>query len=425
MSSSSSTGAGFLTTESTTSVVGRDVLTSLHDAGTQVEPMTISSTPQSKRKGLTASALQRKVPSAITGSSSSNKTTQEDQVEVDGQFDMPIPDSVSSETASMGTNDVMTFVMTSEGLSQTVSPEREKQQPMPSNMRSVGQQTQHMSTLGWKPSPSQALATKAPPIVPPTPPVAVATGRKEQVKQAGSVDAATQTTNGKLRTEVHDRTPLIIRRSRAGKAQKLVMPSNTKQQQPIPTDGADTVVELNVRNGNETGKPASQEIQVQTQSPSRMGLSSVGIQATESVANQPSSNKEEVPIQTPRRSTRKSAHKISPEKNEAAVASISPISAKRTSPARKSPAKTSSPSEGTQNSPRIQTRAAAKRCGLDEQSAMRTDTPPAKRSRKAVVEKPIDNAEARHPQQWGINEVAEFINGFQSDCTDTFREHVS
>ena len=430
-----SSGGGFLSTESTPPVIARDTLTSLQGAETQVEPMTASSTPQSKG-GLVAAALQRRAPgSTAVGNSGSDKATQEDQVEVDGQFDMPILDSVSSETTSTGTSAVMTFVMTSEGLSQTVSPEREKQQrqsPVPGNMRSVSQQTQHTSTLlgGKPPSQTPATPTKATPLAPPTS-VAVGTSRNEQVKETESTDVATQTTSARMRSEVEDRTPLIIRRSRAGKVQKSAMPSNTKQQQP---DIAVKLVELNVGNGNETGRPACKEVQMQTQLPSRMRLSSVGIQATEGVANQSSSNKEEVPSQIsqmPRRSTRKSAHKVSPEKSQSSVAIISQPSTKnnRTSPARKSPAKTSPiASEGAQNLPRIRTRAVAKRCSLEEQPAERRDTPPAKRSRKAaVVERPVDNAnaEGKHPQLWGVNEVAEFINGFQSDCTNTFREHVS
>ena len=415
-----SSGTGFLSTESTPPILARDTLASVRDTESHVEPMTASSTPHSKRGLPAVAALQRRAPSSTAvGGSSSSKATQEDQVEVDGQFDMPILDSMSSETVSTGTSGVMTFVMTSEGLSQTISPEREKQHqmpPIPSNARSVGLQTQHTSTLlGGKPSPSQAT-----PIAPPTPPAAVATCGKEQDKEKESADAATQTTNAKVRSEVEDRTPLIIRRSRAGKMQKFTISSNTKQQ----SDNIDVkLVEPNMGNGNET---AYREVQIQTQSPSGMRLSSVGVQATERIAREPSSNKEQAPSQTPRRSTRKSTHKVSPEKNESAVGTVTPPSARSSgaSPARKSPAKTSpvASSDGAQSSPRIRTRSAAKRCGLDEeQSTEGRDTPPAKRSRKATTERPGE----KHPQLWGVNEVAEFINGFQSDCTNTFREHVS
>ena len=410
-----SSGTGFLSTESTPPVLARDTLASLRDTESHVEPMTASSTPHSKQ-GLPAAALHRRAPSSTAvGVSSSGKATQEDQVEVDGQFDMPILDSMSSETVSTGTSGVMTFVMTSEGLSQTISPEREKHHqtpPIPSSVKSIGLQTQHTSTLlGGKPSPSQATST---------PPVAVATSGKEQAKEKESADAATQTTNAKVRSEVEDRTPLIIRRSRVGKMQKSTISSNTKQQ----SDNTDVkLVEPNMGSGNET---TYKEVQIQTQSLSGTRHSSVGVQATKGIAREPGSSKEQAPSQTPRRSTRKSAHKVSPEKNESTVGTITLPSARSsgTNPARKSPAKTSpvASSDGAQNSPRIRTRSVAKRCGLDEeQSTGERDIPPAKKSRKATTERPG----GKHPQLWGVNEVAEFINGFQSDCTNTFREHVS
>lgn len=403
-------GGGFLSTESTPPVIAKDTLASLHGTETQVEPMIASSTPQSKGSLMTT-VLQRKTPnSTAVGNSSSGKATQEDQVEVDGQFDMPILDSMNSETASTGTSAVMTFVMTSEGLSQTVSPETEKQRqqqqsPVPGNVRSVGQQTQHTLT---------------------SLPVTVATSGNEQVKERESADATTQTTSARVRSEIEDRTPLIIRRSRAGKVQKLATSLNTKQQQP---DIAEKLVEPSVGNGNETSQPVCKEVQIQTQSPSGVRLSSVGVQAAEAIASQPSPHKEQAPSQTPRRSTRKSAHKVSPEKSESTIATIPQPSAKnnRTSPTRKSPAQTTAPiaSQGTQTLPRIRTRAVAKRCSLEEQSAERRDTPPAKRSCKATVERPIDSVKGKHPQLWGVNEVAEFVNGFQRDCTNIFREHVS
>lgn len=416
----SSGAAGFLSTESTPPILARDTVASSRMRATtstesHVEPMTASSTPHSKRGPLVA-PVQKRAPSgtAVGGSSSgSGKAAQEDQVEVDGQFDMPILDSVSSGTVSTGTSAVMTFVMTSEGLSQTMSPEeREKQHqtssPVPSTMKSVGPQIQHTPTSSIGKPPNQAT-----PIAPPTP-AAVATSGKEQTERE-SADAATQTTSAKVRAEVRDRTPLIIRRSRAGRVQK---PANMKQQSDVDVK----LVESNMGNGNDI---SGKEVQIQTQLLSVMGLSSVGVQATEGIAKEPGSN-EKAPSQTPRRSTRKSAHKVSPEKNESALGTITPPPAKisRLSPAGKSPAKTSPiASDAAQNSPRIRTRSAAKRCGLDEeQSSEGRDTPPAKRSRKAMM---IERPGGKHPQLWGVNEVAEFINGFQSDCTNTFREHVS
>jgi hypothetical protein len=201
-----------------------------------------------------------------------------------------------------------------------------------------------------------------------------------------------------------------------GKVQKS---TNTKQQ----SDADVKLVEPNMGNGNETGQPA---VQIQTQTLSGTRLSSVGVQATEGTAKEPDSdNKEKVPSQTPRRSTR-NTYKLSPEKNESAVGTVTPpppVKVSRVSPTGKSPAKASPvASDGAQNSPRIRTRSAAKRCSLDEeQSTEGRDTPPAKRSRKATTERPG----GKHPQLWGVNEVAEFINGFQRDCTNTFREHVS
>ncbi len=429
----SSGAAGFLSTESTSPILARrdTVASRVRDttAESHVEPMTASSTPHSKRGSLVASLQRRAAPNSNSGNSriaavggssfGSGKATQEDQVEVDGQFDMPILDTMSSETVSTATSAVMTFVMTSEGLSQTMSPEREKQHqtsPASNSVRTVGLQSQHTpTTLSGKPPPNQAT-----PIAPPTPPVAVATSGNEQAKEKESADAATQTTNAKVRSEVGDRTPLIIRRSRVGKVQKS---TNTKQQ----SDTDVKLVEPTMGNGNETGQPACNEVQIQTQSLSGMRISSVGVQATEGIAKEPdSANKEKVPSQTPRRSTRKSTHKLSPEKNESAVGTVTPLppaKISRISPTGKSPAKTSPVvSDGTQNSPRIRTRSATKRCGLDEEQATEgRDTPPAKRSRKATTERPG----GKHPQLWGVNEVAEFVNGFQRDCTNTFREHVS
>ena len=425
--------ATFLSTESTPPILARNTVASSRMRGStstecHVEPMTASSTPHSKRSRPLAAPVQRRAAngsgsSAVGGSGAgAGKATQpEDQVEVDGQFDMPI---LGSGTVSTGTSAMMTFVMTSEGLSQTqtMSPEeREKQHqtssPVPSGVKSVGLQIQHTPTsLNRKPSPSQAT-----PISPPTP-AAVATSGKEQTnsKERESADAATQTTSAQVRPEVEDRTPLIIRRSRAGRVQKA---ANAKQQ----SDTDVKLVEPNMGNGNETSQPSGKEVQIQTQLLSVVGLSSVGVQATEETAKEPgSTDNDKAPSQTPRRSTRKSAHKVSPEKNKSIVGTVTPPPAitSRISPAIKSPAKTSpTASNAAQNSPRMRTRSAAKRCGQDkEQSSEGRDTPPAKRSRKAAT---TERPGGKHPQFWGVNEVAEFINGFQSDCTNTFREHVS
>ena len=431
---SSSSGTGFLSTESTTPpVLGRDTFASLRDTESHVEPMTATSTPRSKRGLPAAAVLQRRVPgiystsTTAVGSSSlgSVKASLEDQVEVDGQFDMPILDSVSSENVSTGSSAVMTFVMTSEGLSHTVSGhEGEKQRqpsslalsPVPSNVRSVGLQTQHTSTD------SQPSSSQATPNAPPTtPPAAVAVSGRELMKERESADAGTQTASAKVRPEeVEDRTPLIIRRSRAGRVRKWSISSNTRRQ-------SDNVgvkfVEPSTENGNET---TCREIQIQTQSPFGMRQSSVGVQATEGIAKEPSSKNSKQPTSpTPRRSTRKTTHKLSPEKSKSAVRTVKSPSAKSsgTNSARRSPVVVSPvASDGVQNSPRVRTRSATKRCGVDEEwSAEGRDTPPAKRSRKATTER----SRGKHPQLWGVNEVAEFINGFQRDCTNTFREHVS
>ena len=369
-------------------VVTRNSLTALHD--TQAAPPPISSSTMSK-KGKAATARRRQP--------SSSKATQEDQVEVDGQFDMPIPDSSTSETTSTGTNTVMTFVMTSEGLSQAVPAvpaEQDKQQQQPGIVNAVGQQT--ASSL--KPPHKTQGSIETPP-----------TSRKEQVKHKVSVDVSTQTTNGKLRSEMQDRTPLIIRRSRAGKGHKVISPS-TKQQSVVPIAGAEVTksVELSTGNGNETRSPTCQEVQVQTQSPPGNEMTHIGTQVTETVANEP---REQVSPQTPRRSTRKSAHKVSPNNEATAIATSSQT--QRISP-RKSPVQNANLA-----SPQIRTRAAAKRTGLEEQSEEH-DAPPAKRTRKAVQQKSSDT---KHPQKWGVNEVAEFISSFQSDCTEVFKEHVS
>ena len=441
--------ATFLSTESTPPILARNTVASSRVHGTtstecHVEPMTASSTPHSKRGRPLAAPVQRRAANnsgstAVGGSGAgAGKATQpEDQVEVDGQFDMPI---LGSGTVSTGTSAMMTFVMTSEGLSQTTSPlvmanivpgnghikcslnspakkQHQTSSPVPSGVKSAGLQIRHTPTsLSGKPSPSQTT-----PIAPPTP-AAVATSGKEQKnsRERESADAATQTTSAQVRPEVEDRTPLIIRRSRAGRVQKA---ANAKQQ----SDTDVKLVEPNTGNGNETSQPSGKEVQIQTQLLSVVGLSSVGVQATEGTAKEPgSTDNEKAPSQTPRRSTRKSAHKVSPEKNKSMMGTVTPPPAKtsRISPARKSPAKTSpTASDAAQNSPRMRTRSAAKRCGQDkEQSSDVRDTPPAKRSRKAAT---TGRPRGKHPQFWGVNEVAEFINGFQSDCTNTFREHVS
>ena len=441
-----SSSATFLSTESTPPILARNTVASSRVHGTtstecHVEPMTASSTPHSKRGRPLAAPVQRRAANnsgsiAIGGSGAGKATQPEDQVEVDGQFDMPI---LGSGTVSTGTSAMVTFVMTSEGLSQTTSPsvmaniapgnghikcslnspakkQHQTSSPVPSGVKSAGLQIRHTPTsLSGKPSPSQAT-----PIAPPTP-AAVATSGKELTnsRERESADAATQTTSAQVRPEVEDRTPLIIRRSRAGRVQKA---ANAKQQ----SDTDVKLVEPNTGNGNETSLPSGKEVQIQTQLLSVVGLSSVGVQATEGTAKEPSStDNEKSPSQTPRRSTRKSAHKVSPEKNKSIVGTVTtPAKTSRISPATKSPAKTSpTASDAAQNTPRMQTRSAAKRCGQDkEQSSEGRDTPPAKRSCKAAT---TERPGGKHPQFWGVNEVAEFINGFQSDCTNTFREHVS
>lgn len=55
--------------------------------------------------------------------------------------------------------------------------------------------------------------------------------------------------------------------------------------------------------------------------------------------------------------------------------------------------------------------------------------PPAKRTRRAVAHKPQKHAEEekieRHPLEWGVEEVAEFVSGIpHCDYADVFKEHV-
>ena len=378
-------------TTETTSTVAKDSLSSLQDAQA---PPTMSSVPS--RRGLSAGSKRRR----SSGSNSLSKSVQDDRVEVDGQFDMPIPDSSSSGVATTGSNTVMTFVMTSEGLSQTVTAEQERHV----SAAEVGADAQQNVS-----SDCQQLQAVEPPTAKPQSPVAPAT----MSQTVSSTDAATQTTNSKLKAsklkaEVRDRTPLIIRRSRVGKSQKMT--STSLRQQPHTTpDGETDVVksaELSTGNGNETRTPTCREVQIQTQSSPEMEITPDPLVTEAHISSHP---EEQSMTTTPRRSTRR--HKSSP-RNE--VKSSSPV--RRLSP-RKSPVQSSS--EGA----RIRTRAAAKRTTLEEQPE-KEDAPPAKRTRRAS-QKVNRGEEIKHPQRWAVEEVADYISTFQSDATEVFKEHVS
>lgn len=373
-----------------TPVVAQDTLSVVQDSRVRTPP-TVQSNTQS-RKASSAGGRRRR----SNGSSCSNRG---DEVEVDGQFDMPIPESsTAGVVSSTGSNTVMTFVTTSEELNQTTPQEEEHSQPSLSGGHGGGAPvSQQLASSSCTPLHTLAACTKTPP------PALTATLTIEPVKQV-SVDASTQTMNGRLRSEVQDRTPLIIRRSRAGKVKKLTAPLTTQQQLTTP----DATVRLSTGNGNETGTQTHQAVQVQTQSPSEIEATSVETEA-------PIDEQGQSFTHTPRRSTRKSAHKVSPSEPVTTAKTSSP--SRRMSP-RKSPVETT-----TVSPKRIQTRAVAKRAVQLEE----VDAPPAKRTRKAVLQRRKDSEEdeVKHPQEWGVDEVAEYISSIQKDCAGVFKEHVS
>lgn len=388
------------TTESAPPVVAKDTLSSLKDKAAEAPP-TVSSS-QLKIALLSGGRRRPSVGSCSTrpGPDGQARPGPDGQVEVDGQFDMPIPDPSSSGVTTTGSNTVMTFVTTSVGLTQTVSSEERQfcSDSVPPQRHSPPSSSSELSG-------EQRAAEMSPTPV---------SGREDQEKTKASMDAATQTLNGKVRSEAHDRTPLIIRRSRLGKSQKQI----TKQQQTLNASGsdADASLELGTKNGNETGATTHQDVHVQTQTPSdEVEGISAPVQVKEAITNLLPSPR------TPRRSKRKTVHGESP-KSEAAVASKPPPS--RSSP-RKSPAQsTDDTSSSITPSPRIRTRSSVKRCALEDQLE-KTNIPPAKRTRKMALERSVDEREAPHPQSWGVEEVANYISSIQRDCTDVFREHVS
>ena len=380
------------TTESAPPVVSKDTLSSLKEKPAEAPPTASSS--QLKRALLSGGRRRPSVGSCST------RPGPDGQVEVDGQFDMPIPDPSSSGVTTTGSNTVMTFVTTSVGLTQTVTSEERQfcSDSVPPQRHSPPSSSSELS------GEQRAAETSPTPV----------SGREDQEKTKASMDAATQTLNGKVRSEAHDRTPLIIRRSRLGKSQKQI----TKQQQTLNASGsdADASLELGTKNGNETGTPAHQDVHVQTQTPSdEVEDMAAPVQVKEAITNSLPSPR------TPRRSKRKTVHGESP-KSEAAVASKPPPS--RSSP-RKVPAlSTEDTSSSITPSPRIRTRSSVKRCALEDQLE-KTNIPPAKRTRKMALERSVDEREAPHPQSWGVEEVANYISSIQRDCTDVFREHVS
>lgn len=405
-----------------TTIVARDSLSVVED--TQIKtpvPPSVHSNTQS-RKGLSA-GMRRRQPN---GGSCLSRAVPGDEVEVDGQFDMPIPDTSTTGVATTGGSTLMTFVMTSEGLSQTMSAEEEKHQQQCGSSDSSLSLQQDPSSRTIYQTPGPTAKTTPPAAANTTPPIApTSTERMEPVKQNVSVDAATQTTNGQLRPGIHDRTPLIIRRRQVGKAQKLAS-SSKKQLQPTPSVGKPNALKLvksSTGNGNETAAPARQEVQVQTQSPSEIETSTL-VQVTEPhMETRVNEQGKQVGTHTPRRSSRKSAHKVSPS-NEPVTMEESSSPARRTSP-RKSPAQSSNDKPLT--TPRIRTRALTKRTALEVPSE-KEDVPLAKRTRKAVQEKSKESEEEEkleHPQRWRVEEVVKYITSIQSDCASVFREHVS
>ena len=402
MSSAAATAVTFdPTTESTAPVVAKDTLSSLPRTAQVEAPPPVSSS-QLRR---VLSGGRRRQQSVGT---SSARPGPDGQVEVDGQFDMPIPDSTSSGVTTTCHSPVMTFVTTSVGLTQTVSADEEEQQHLLCSESSLPQQATPTSSSSSG-TQSQAAALPLP-----------VRGRKEM---KSSIDAATQTMNSKMRSEAHDRTPLIIRRSRIGKSQKLqtaVQHVTHQKQQPalagVEPDAA-TPVESNTRNGNATGTPSHQEVEVQTQTPpDEMESTPAQVHVTTTTANEQGS-----PL-TPRRSKRKTAHRESPKSEQTAAAKpSSPV--RRSSPRKSStPHPLDTPTATPPPLPRIRTRSAAKRHALEEQVESR-NTPPAKRTRRSVQERSSNDGE-RHPQSWGVEEVTEYINSIQSDCTNVFRDHV-
>lgn len=402
-----------------TPVIARDSLSVMEDTQikTLVPPLVHSSTQS--RKGLSVGTRRRQP----NGGSYLNRAVQGDEIEVDGQFDMPILDTSPAGVTASGSNTLMTFVMTSEGLSQTLSEEEQKPQQHGDNDSSVNLQLDLPNQTPHQ-TPRPTAKITPPTAANATPPIAVnITERMEPVKQRATIDVATQTTNGQLRPGVHDRTPLIIRRRHIGKTQKVAT-SSKKQQQPTPSvdeTSALKLVESSIGNGNGSVAPARQEVQVQTQSPSVSETSPLVI--VTDMETHVNKQGKQVATLTPRRSSRKSAHIVSPG-NEPVITAESSSPVRRMSP-RKSPAQ--SGNDSSLMKPRIQTRASVKRTAL-ELSLERVDVSLAKRTRRGVLEKPKESEEeekTQHPQNWGVEEVVKYVSSIQSDCAGIFREHVS